>query len=65
VNRNKVWAIMVMALIFSSCGQEIPHENTPYVSIGTYRDKLNNDLTKYCAILSDANVRCVDIPVVK
>jgi hypothetical protein len=52
-------------LILTSCSEEPPYEITPYVPIGTYRDKSNNDLTKYCAVLSDYTAQCVDIPVVK
>lgn len=63
--KTRIWAIVAIALILTSCGEEPPYEITTYVPIGTYRDKSNNDLTKYCAIMSDYKVRCVDIPVVK
>lgn len=60
-----VITVLVYFILTLTIWKESLVEITQYVPIGTYRDKLNNDITKYCAIMNDLSVRCIDVPVVR
>ncbi len=57
--------VLIALLLRTTVLAEKLVEITQYIPIGTYRDNRNNDITKYCAIMNDYSVRCIDVPVIK